>query len=69
MSKKPQNAGRPAAHTIVFGEERAARIRRFCARLESAPGGKRPTIPEAVNMLIDQALEVQELQIPVLPGN
>ena len=59
MSKKAQNTSRLAAHTIVFGEERAARIRRICAQVESA-GGKRPTIPDAANMLIDEALAARE---------
>lgn len=58
MAKKPQKPARIAAHTVVLGQARRERIRRFCAQQELS-GNERPTIPDAVNLLIDKALELE----------
>lgn len=60
MTKKPKNAVAKLAHNVPLGPERHEKIRRFCARIESA-GGKRPTIPDAVNLLVDKGLELEQV--------
>lgn len=55
---KAKSADSKATAYIELGQERRDKIRRFCARIE-AGGQKRPTLPEAVNQLLDKALELE----------
>lgn len=62
MAKKLKTTTRIAAHTIKFGEERKEKIERFRA-IRRADGQVISTIDEAVNMLVDKALEVEGITI------
>jgi len=55
MAKKSKHDSDRSTITINLGKDRKDRIRRFCAQVE-LDTKSRPTIEEAVNRLVDQAL-------------
>ncbi len=58
MAKNPKKPQLIATHSVTLGQERSNKINRFRAKLEMA-GEPRPTIAEAVNILVDKALELE----------
>lgn len=60
MAKKLKNGIPKLAHSVPLGPERHDKIKRFCGRIESETGN-RPTIPEAVNQLLDRAFQTLEV--------
>jgi hypothetical protein len=64
MTKKVKNAARKGAYTVLLGEARSERIRKYRASKELA-GERIDSIEDAVNILVDRGLE-QELR-PIQP--
>lgn len=59
MSRKPKNTPRKSFSNLDLGTERKERISLYCAQVEIDTRGKRPTLNEAVNSLLDVALEMK----------
>lgn len=62
MKSKSKTAQKPAQHTIRLGEERRERIERFRA-IKRVNGIKISTIDEAVNLLVDKALDLESITL------
>jgi len=60
MKSKSKTLQKEAAHTIRLGEFRSRRISKFQAKRELA-GEERPTIEQAVNTLVDRALDLEAI--------
>jgi hypothetical protein len=61
MNNKSKRASNRSAAIINLGKERKEKIRRFRAK-EELSGNKITSIEEAVNILVDRALETETLQ-------
>jgi hypothetical protein len=59
MSKNPKNTPRRSFSNLDLGTARKERISMYCAQVELETRGKRPTLNEAVNTLLDVALNLK----------
>lgn len=61
MAKQSKKPSRKGSYTIRLGEERTEKIERFRARRHADAGQKISTIDEAVNILVDRALALEQI--------
>jgi len=66
MAKNHKRPQLTATHSVTLGKERSEKINRFRAKLEMS-GQVRPTIAEAVNILVDKALAADGITSELQP--
>lgn len=60
MAKKSKDAQKSSHSMVDLGEDRKNKIARFRGKMESNGRG-RLTLPMAINMLLDKALELEQI--------